>query len=427
MTKITAIHARMVFDSRGIPTVEAEVTTESTIGRATVPSGASTGIHEAVELRDGGNRYHGKGVTVALKNITEIIAPALIGHDAADQPAIDTVLQELDGTPQKSTLGANAILAVSLACAHAASNGAPLYKHLAQLYTAMGGTRPPSLPRPMVNVLNGGAHANSGVDIQEIMLVPVGAERFDQAMEMVADVFQTLKKQLADKGFATTVGDEGGFAPAVHSNKEALQLLVDAIEASDYSYGKDIQLALDIASSELYSEGIYTLKSDGLKLSSDEMIDWITSLSREFKIMSIEDGLSEDDWHGWSKLTARLGTTMQLVGDDLLVTNPILLTKAINQQAANAILIKPNQIGTLTETLNAIITAQQSGWNTIISHRSGETEDVTIAHLAVATGAGQIKTGSLSRGERTAKYNELLRIGEEIGFDSLAHPVTHII
>lgn len=420
MAKITNIHARMVLDSRGVPTVEAEVTTDAgSIGRAIVPSGASTGTHEATELRDEGETYHGKGVTKAIANIHEIIAPALIGQDVADQQLIDAILLDIDGTPQKSKLGANATLATSLACAHAATDG-PLYNHFASLYEILGGTHKPSLPRPMVNVLNGGVHANSGVDIQEIMIVPVGAATFDQAIEMITDVFHTLKKQLADQGFATTVGDEGGFAPQVTSNKAALQLLVDAIQSSQYQYGRDIKLALDVASSELYTDGQYIIKSDNLRLSTDKMIEWIQDLTEQFDIISVEDGLSEDDWEGWQALTAKLGSHTQLVGDDLLVTNPQLLTKAIEQKAANAILIKPNQIGTVTETLQAIIIAQNAGWNTIISHRSGETEDVSIAHLAVGTGAGQIKTGSMSRGERTAKYNELLRIGEQIGFDKLA-------
>lgn len=406
----------MVFDSRGVPTVEAEVTTTTSHGRAIVPSGASTGAHEAVELRDGGDAFGGKGVQKAISHIQQVIAPALIGKDAADQQAIDATLLDLDGTSQKSHLGANAMLAVSLACAHAAAPGA-LYEHFADLYRNMGGTRNPSLPRPMVNVLNGGAHASSGVDIQEIMLVPVGAQRFDTSLQMVAEIFHILKQQLASKGYATTVGDEGGFAPPVKTNREALQLLVDAIEASPYSYGHDIQIALDVASSELYQGGKYIIKSDNLELSTSEMVTWLESLSKDFKIMSIEDGLAEDDWTGWQQLTAQLGSTMQLVGDDLLVTNPQLLKKATDQNAANAILIKPNQIGTITETLQAIIAAQNAGWNTIISHRSGETEDTSIAHLAVGTGAGQIKTGSMSRGERTAKYNELLRIGEHIGFE----------
>lgn len=424
MATITHIHARMVFDSRGVPTVEAEVATSTgRVGRAIVPSGASTGTLEAVELRDGGDAYHGKGVSKALANIREIIAPALIGMDPSDQKAIDAKLCELDGTEQKSKLGANATLAVSLACAHAATAG-PLYEHLATLYKAMGGTRELSLPLPMVNVLNGGAHASSGVDIQEIMLIPVGAQSFDHAMEMIADVFQSLKQLLASKGFATTVGDEGGFAPAVASNKQAMQLLVDAINASRFEYGRDIKLGLDVASSEFYQNGTYTIKSDGLSLTSDEMVGWLEDLKNEFDIVSIEDGVAEDDWGGWVSLTAKIGSSTQLVGDDLLVTNPKLLRKAIQQKAANAILIKPNQIGTLTETLDAIITAQNAGWNTIISHRSGETEDVTIAHLAVGTGAGQIKTGSLSRGERTSKYNELLRIGEHISFDRLGQQPT---
>lgn len=410
----------MVFDSRGFPTVEAEILTDNgKLGRAIVPSGASTGTLEAVELRDGGEAFHGKGVSGALANIRDIIKPALIDMDPSDQKAIDDKLLELDGTDQKSKLGANATLAVSLACAHATAQG-PLYEHLASLYKAMGGTRDLSLPLPMVNVLNGGAHANSGVDMQEIMLIPVGARSFDQAMEMIADVFQSLKKLLASKGFATTVGDEGGFAPAVNSNKEAMQLLVDAINDSRFEYGKDIKLGLDVASSEFYKDGKYEIKSDGLSLTSEEMVNWLEGLKSEFDIVSIEDGVAEDDWAGWTSLTAKIGASTQLVGDDLLVTNPKLLRKAIDETAANAILIKPNQIGTLTETLDAIITAQNAGWNTVISHRSGETEDVTIAHLAVGTGAGQIKTGSLSRAERTAKYNELLRIGEVIGYDKLA-------
>lgn len=414
------IRARTVFDSRGFPTVEAEIQTDTgRIGRAIVPSGASTGTLEAVELRDGGEAFHGKGVDKAITNIREIIRPALIGMDPSDQKAIDQKLLELDGTDQKSKLGANATLAVSLAAAHAATDG-PLYEHMAALYKNMGGTRELSLPLPMVNVLNGGAHASSGVDVQEIMLIPVGATSFDQAMEMIADVFHTLKKLLASKGYATTVGDEGGFAPAVSSNKEAMQLLVEAINASRFEYGSDIKLGLDVASSEFYRDGKYEIKSDGLSLTSEEMIAWIEGLKNEFDIVSIEDGVAEDDWNGWANLTSNIGDRTQLVGDDLLVTNPKLLRKAIEQKAANAILIKPNQIGTLTETLDAIITAQNAGWNTVISHRSGETEDVTISHIAVGTGAGQIKTGSLSRAERTAKYNELLRIGEVIGLDKLS-------
>jgi enolase len=417
---IQDIRARMVFDSRGVPTVEAEIVTDNGhVGRAIVPSGASTGTHEAVELRDEGEAFHGKGVQKALANIREAIRPGLIGMDPNDQQSIDRKLLELDGTDQKSHLGANATLAISLAAAHAAATS-PLYEHIATLYKTMGGIRELSLPLPMVNVLNGGAHASSGVDVQEIMLIPVGAESFDQAMEMIADVFHSLKKLLASKGYATTVGDEGGFAPAVSSNKEAMQLLVDAIKNSRFEYGRDIKLGLDVASSEFYKDGKYEIKSDGLSLSSDEMVSWIEGLKTEFDIVSIEDGVAEDDWAGWAKLTAEIGGSTQLVGDDLLVTNPKLLRKAIEQKAANAILIKPNQIGTLTETLDAIITAQNAGWNTVISHRSGETEDVTIAHLAVGTGAGQIKTGSLSRAERTAKYNELLRIGEVIGYDKLA-------
>lgn len=413
----------MVFDSRGFPTVEADViTSDGKTGRAAVPSGASIGSHEAVELRDGGNTYGGKGVSKAIANINDVIRPALIGQDPADQQAIDKLLRELDGTDQKSVLGANAILAVSLACAYAAADG-PLFEHFARIYTAMGGTHEPSLPIPMVNVLNGGAHANSGVDIQEIMLIPIGAKSFDHAMEMVADVFHSLKKLLADAGDATTVGDEGGFASGATHNKDALRLLVDAIHHSGFTYGTDIKLALDVASSEFYKYGKYEIKCDDLSLSTDEMITWLENLAHEFDIISIEDGLAEDDWEGWTKLTSQVGDKIQIVGDDLLVTNQALLTRAINEKAANAILIKPNQIGTVSETMQAIIDAQNAGWNTIISHRSGETEDVSIAHLAVGTGAGQIKTGSLSRGERTAKYNELLRIGEQIGFDKLARDI----
>lgn len=422
MAEIKSVKARQVFDSRGFPTVEAEVVLEDgSSGRAIVPSGASTGALEAVELRDGDDKFAGKGVSQAVNNVNEKIAPKVIGLDASDQPGLDKTMIELDGTDQKSNLGANTILSVSLAAAHAQTGNRPLYEHIAALYKKAGGSNDLSLPLPMVNVLNGGAHASGGVDIQEVMLVPVGAKDFDMAMEIIADVFHSLKKILKDSKQPTTVGDEGGFAPGLKSNEEALELLVKAIEHSRFKYGQDVKLALDVASSEFYKNGKYQLSSDGTILSSEEMVDWVADLAGKYEILSIEDGLAEDDWAGWSDLNSKIGSKVQLVGDDLLVTNPKLLNKAIKNNSANAILIKPNQIGTLSETLEAIITAQNAGWATVISHRSGETEDVTISHLAVGTGAGQIKTGSLSRGERTAKYNELIRIAEQIGIDKLAN------
>ncbi len=421
MAKIKSVKARQVFDSRGFPTVESEIILDNgSTGRAIVPSGASTGALEAMELRDGGDKFAGKGVSKAVGNVNDKIAPEVIGMDASDQAGLDKKMIELDGTEQKSNLGANAILAVSLAVAHAAAGSEPLYKYLARLYKKAGGQEDINLPIPMVNVLNGGAHASGGVDIQEVMLMPVGANDFDQAMEMIADVFHSLKHLLKDENQPTTVGDEGGFAPNLKSNEEALGLLVQAIEKSRFKYGQDIKLALDIASSEFYKNTKYKLSSDNTELTSYEMISWVKNISNKYDIVSIEDGLAEDDWSGWSKLNAEIGSQIQLVGDDLLVTNPKLLQKAIDKKSANAILIKLNQIGTLSETLEAIIAAQKAGWGTVISHRSGETEDVTISHLAVGTGAGQIKTGSLSRGERTAKYNELIRIAEEIGSDKLA-------
>lgn len=421
MAKIKSIKARQVFDSRGFPTVETEIVLENGgFGRAIVPSGASTGALEAMELRDGGNRFAGKGVSKAVENVNDKIAPKLIGFDASDQSGLDSFLIDMDGTEQKSGLGANALLSVSLAVAHAEAGSEPLYKHIAGLYRKAGGKNDLSLPVPMVNVLNGGAHASGGVDIQEVMLMPVSAKDFNQVMEMIADVFHSLKKQLISYGQPTTVGDEGGFAPALNNNAEALGLLVEAIEKSSFKYGKDIRLALDVASSEFYKGGKYKLSSDGRDLSSAEMIKWVSDLAKKYEVASIEDGLAENDWPAWKKLNEAIGGKVQLVGDDLLVTNPKLLKKAIDSRSANAILIKLNQIGTLSETLEAIIMAQNAGWGTIISHRSGETEDVTISHLAVGTGAGQIKTGSLSRGERTAKYNELIRIAEQIGSDKLA-------
>lgn len=421
MARIKFVKARQVFDSRGFPTVETEITLENgSFGRAIVPSGASTGALEAVELRDGGAKFAGKGVSKAVENVNNKITPEIIGFDAADQEKLDKKLIGLDGTEQKSGLGANAILSVSLAAACAQAGRSPFYKYISELYRKAGGDRDISLPLPMVNVLNGGAHASGGVDIQEVMLMPVGAKNFDEAMEMIADVFHSLKQLLKESGQPTTVGDEGGFAPNLNSNEEALELLVDSIKKSRFEYGKDIKLALDIASSEFYENEKYKLSSDNTDLSSAEMVDWVADLAGKYRIISIEDGLAEDDWSAWTKLNAAIGGKVQLVGDDLLVTNPKLLKKAIDKKSANAILIKLNQIGTLSETLEAIILAQQAGWGTVISHRSGETEDVTISHLAVGTGAGQIKTGSLSRGERTAKYNELIRISEQIGSNKLA-------
>lgn len=421
MAKIKKIKARQVFDSRGFPTVEAEIILENgSFGRAIVPSGASTGALEAMELRDGGSKFAGKGVTQAVNNVNDKITPVVIGFEASDQAGLDKKLIDLDGTEQKSNLGANAILSVSLAAAHAEAGSRPLYEHIAKLYKKAGGKQDLSLPLPMVNVLNGGAHASGGVDIQEVMLMPVGAKDFNEAMEMIADVFHSLKKQLKISNQPTTVGDEGGFAPNLNNNEEALGLLEDSIKKSGFEYGRDIKLALDVASSEFYKNGRYKLSSDNTNLSSDEMVKWVADLSKKYQVISIEDGLAEDDWQAWGQLNEMIGSKIQLVGDDLLVTNPKLLKKAIDQKSANAILIKLNQIGTLSETLEAIILAQKAGWGTVISHRSGETEDVTISHLAVGTGAGQIKTGSLSRSERTAKYNELIRISEQIGPDKLA-------
>lgn len=421
MAKIKSVKARQVFDSRGFPTVEAEITLDNgSYGRAIVPSGASTGALEAMELRDGGKKFAGKGVSRAIENVNNKIGPKIVGFDALDQANLDKKLIDLDGTEQKSNLGANAILSVSLAAAHAAAGDKPLYKHISKLYKKAGGKQDLSLPVPMVNVLNGGAHASGGVDIQEVMLMPVGAKNFNDAMEMIADVFHSLKSQLKALGQPTTVGDEGGFAPNLNSNEEALELLVDSIKKSRFEYGKDIKLVLDIASSEFYENGKYKLSSNNTDLSSEEMVNWVADLAKNYQVVSIEDGLAEDDWPAWGRLNEIIGNKVQLVADDLLVTNPKLLKKAIDKKSANAILIKLNQIGTLSETLETIIMAQKAGWGTVISHRSGETEDVTISHLAVGTGAGQIKTGSLSRGERTAKYNELIRISEQIGADKLA-------
>jgi len=412
MSAITEIHAREILDSRGNPTVEVEVVLESgSFGRAAVPSGASTGTREAVELRDGDSkRYGGKGVRQAVKNVIEVIAPELEGTEAAEQAAVDRILVELDGTPNKSVLGANALLGVSLAVARAAADeaGLPLYQYL-------GGAGARLLPVPLMNVLNGGAHADNGLDLQEFMLVPAGAQSFSEALRTGAEIFHTLKGLLRDKGFSTGVGDEGGFAPALGSNTAALDFLLQAIEKAGYRPAEDVLLALDPAASEFFHGGRYRFRAEGKERTSEEMVAFYESLLDRYPICSIEDGLAEQDWEGWVALTRRLGARVQLVGDDIFVTNPAILQEGIARGVANAVLIKVNQIGTLTETLEAIELAKRAGYGTIISHRSGETEDTFIADLAVAVNAGQIKTGSLARGERTAKYNQLLRIEEELG------------
>jgi enolase len=408
-TAISQIKAREILDSRGRPTIEADVILSSgVLGRAAVPSGASTGSFEAHELRDGEARYNGAGVLHAVKNVQEILGPALIGLDATEQAAIDKVLLELDGSPNKSNLGANAILALSLATARAASiaQGLPLYRYL-------GGEAANVLPVPMMNVLNGGAHADNNVDIQEFMIAPVGAPSFREALRWGAEVFVQLKKILKSQGLNTAVGDEGGFAPNLSSNQAALDILVQAIEQAGYRLGEDIALALDVAATEIYKEGTYTV--DGKAHSPQQMIDYLAAWVDRYPIISIEDGLAEDDWDAWGKLTERLGKRVQLVGDDLFVTNKIRLQKGIDLGIANAVLIKVNQIGSLSETLDTINTATAANYHSMISHRSGETEDTTIADLAVATRVGQIKTGSLCRSERVAKYNQLLRIEEELG------------
>lgn len=409
--KITKIHARQILDSRGNPTVECDVTLENgVVGRAAVPSGASTGTHEAVELRDGDNaQYLGKGVLKAVANVNGEIAEFIAGMDAEDQKAIDTKMVELDGTENKGRLGANAILSVSLAVAraHAMNQKQPLYATL--------GTNP-LLPLPMMNIINGGAHAAFATDIQEFMIMCIGAKTFSDAIRMGAEVFHHLAKVLKAHGYPTTVGDEGGYAPRVkNGNAEALELISEAVKNAGYTLGNDIVFALDVASSELYKDGKYELKTEGKTLTSDEMVEWLVALTQKYPIVSIEDGLAESDWDGWKKLTAKIGDKVQLVGDDLFVTNIEFLKRGITEKAGNAILIKPNQIGTLTETIQAVRMAQDAGWNTVMSHRSGETEDTTISHLAVGLSTGQIKTGSLSRTDRVAKYNELLRIEEELG------------
>jgi enolase len=410
---IDRIHAREILDSRGNPTVEADVyLTSGIMGRAAVPSGASTGEHEAVELRDGDkDRYLGKGVRQAVQNVEETIGPALKGFDVSDQLALDTALIELDGTPNKANLGANAILAVSMAAARAAAQ-----THNMPLYRYLGGPLSRVLPVPMMNIVNGGAHSTNTVDFQEFMVVPVGAESFSEALRMGAEVFHALKKVLVKRKLATGVGDEGGFAPDLRDDEEALKVILEAIETAGFAAGKEIAIALDPAASELFKDGVYTFKKSGAgKKSSDEMVELYRRWLDEYPIVSIEDGLAEDDWDGWAKLTKELGDRCQLVGDDLFVTNTERLARGIEGGVANAILIKVNQIGTLSETLEAIDMARAAGYLSVISHRSGETEDTFIADLAVGTGAGQIKTGSASRTDRVAKYNQLLRIEEQLG------------
>jgi enolase len=411
MNAIERLAARQIFDSRGNPTVEVEVLLAGgERGRAAIPSGASTGEFEATELRDGGSAYGGKGVTRAVANVNDEIAPALIGSDGTDQEALDRRLIELDGTQNKSRLGANAVLGVSLAAAHAAAAAAnvPLWRHL-------GGEEAVTLPVPMMNVLNGGAHADNSVDFQEFMIVPCGARSFSECMRIGTEIYHQLKATLHTRGLATAVGDEGGFAPDLASNEAALELLVEAIEASGYRPGEDVAIALDPATSEIHELDAYVLASEGRSLSADELTDYWAQLAGRYPIVSIEDGMDEEDWAGWKTLTERLGERLSLVGDDIFVTNTARLARGIEQGVANSILIKVNQIGTLTETLEAIAMARAAGYGTVISHRSGETEDVTIADLAVATGAGQIKTGAPSRSERVAKYNQLLRIEEALG------------
>lgn len=413
MSIIYDVRAREVLDSRGNPTVEVEVELESgAVGRAIVPSGASTGAYEAVELRDGDkSRYLGKGVLKAVENVNETIGPEITGMDALDQVGIDNLMIQLDGTPNKSKLGANAILGVSMAAAHAAADflGLPLYVYL-------GGFNAKTLPVPMMNILNGGVHADNNVDIQEFMVMPVGAENFREALRMGSEVFHSLKAVLKEQGLNTAVGDEGGFAPNLKSNEEALKAIMTAIERAGYRPGEQVFLALDVASTEMYKDGKYHLEGEGVSKTSEEMIAWYEELTGKYPIISIEDGLSEDDWEGWKKLTERLGPKVQLVGDDLFVTNTQRLAQGIESGVGNSILVKVNQIGTLTETFDAIEMAKRAGYTAVISHRSGESEDVTIADIAVATNAGQIKTGAPSRTDRVAKYNQLLRIEDMLDY-----------
>jgi len=415
--KIKSLHARQILDSRGNPTVECDAVLEDgTIGRASVPSGASTGSREAIELRDGDKtKYLGKGVLTAVANVNEIIAKAVLGKEAEDQKTLDEKMIALDGTENKARLGANAILSVSLAVAKAAANAKhnPFYQYLHNLSSL---TSPVSLPLPMMNIINGGQHASFATDIQEFMIVPVGAKTYTDAIRMGSEVFHHLGRVLKEKNYPTTVGDEGGYAPLVQKgNAEALELIIQAIMNAGYDPGDDIALALDVAASELLHEDHYVLKAEKETFSNSQMVDWIAQLVDNYPIVSVEDGLGENDWDGWKYITKVLGNKVQLVGDDNLVTNVTYLKKAIDEKAGNAILIKLNQIGTLTETIETIMTAKEADWNTVVSHRSGETEDTTIAHLAVGLSTGQIKTGSLSRTERVAKYNEVMRIEEELG------------
>jgi enolase len=414
VSQIQRVHARQILDSRGNPTVEVEIGLRSGAhGHAAVPSGASTGEFEATELRDGGQAWGGKGVSRAVDNVNSAIAEAVAGLDAADQQGLDEALIALDGTPNKSRLGANAILGVSLAAAHAqaAEEGLALWRYL-------GGDAARVLPVPMMNVLNGGAHADNKVDFQEFMIVPCGAPSFSECLRMGAEVFHALKATLHERGLSTSVGDEGGFAPDLDSNEDALKMLVAGIEAAGYAPGEDVAIALDPAASELYSDGAYVLEHEGRTLSAAELADYWADLSARYPIVSIEDGMDEEDWGGWKALTERLGAGVQLVGDDVFVTNTERLARGIELGVANSILVKVNQIGTLSETLKAIAMAREAGYTAVMSHRSGETEDVTIADLAVATGCGQIKTGAPSRSDRVAKYNQLLRIEEQLGADA---------
>jgi enolase len=418
MSSIVDVVAREILDSRGNPTVEADVLLESgAMGRAAVPSGASTGTREAIELRDGeARRYGGKGVLKSVENVNTEISEAIAGLDASEQTFIDKTLIDLDGSDNKSRLGANAILAVSMAVAKAAAeeSGLPLYRYF-------GGSGAMRMPVPMMNVVNGGAHANNTLDMQEFMIVPVGQQSFREALRCGAEIFQSLKKLIDSKGMSTAVGDEGGFAPDLPTHAAALDMIVEAIGKAGYSAGQDVMLALDCAASEFYKDGAYVLESENKKLSSSQFCDYLSDLAARYPIVSIEDGMAENDWEGWKTLTGRLGRKLQLVGDDIFVTNPAILREGIQQGVANAILIKVNQIGTLTETFAAIELAKRAGYGTVISHRSGETEDTTIADIAVGTNALQIKTGSLSRSDRVAKYNQLLRIEEDLG-DSVSYP-----
>src|SRR5580765_1897318 len=421
MSYISEIFARQILDSRGNPTVEVDVLTdEGALGRAAVPSGASTGVHEAVELRDGDKKiYSGKGVLKAVKNVNDIIAPILIGNDVADQTGIDEIMIQLDGSDNKGKLGANAMLAVSMAVAKAAAEEAAL-----PLYRYIGGTNAKTLPIPMMNILNGGAHADNKIDFQEFMVMPIGASSFSEGLRWGVEIFHALKSVLKKKGYSTNVGDEGGFAPDIQSNEEAIDTVMNAISAAGFKAGSQVAIAMDPAVSEMYdsTKKVYHFhKSDGKKLSSQKMVDFWANWAKNYPIVSIEDGMAEDDWKGWKLMTDKLGSKIQLVGDDLFVTNVTRLQEGIDKGVGNALLVKVNQIGTVTETINAVTMAQHNGYNTIMSHRSGETEDTTIADLAVALNCGQIKTGSASRTDRIAKYNQLIRIEEQLG-ESAVYP-----